>query len=235
MSEITNIELEFPADDREKRHLARAFEMLESEKMDARLGKHGIRREAATALTFERGGRFRVWQMATAAALVLALAAVLFIGRGGGGDPLQLADAQLVSVASDYNPTVRSTPAASHLDLAKANFSRSNWQAADGELDAAIAETAAGETATLEQIYFYKGLIQLELDNFSAAADWFSKTLATGAGNFERDARWLRGLAFLKTGDVAAARADFEKTAAVSGWKKSAAAQEILKVLEKEN
>lgn len=231
MSEFSNIELEFPADEHEKRHLARAFEMLESEKMDAQLHQFGIRRsaiaEADGAMSAVRGGRFKTWQMAAAAVLVFALAAVLFIGRGG-GDAMQLADAQLVSVVSDYNPTVRSTDAAGHLHLAKSAFSRADWQTAEREFDAALAETSAEKTATLEQIYFYKGLIQLELDDFSAAAEWFSKSLATGAANFDRDARWLRGLAFLKLGKTDEARADLEKIAAETSWKKSADARKIL-------
>ncbi|MFN4254159.1 MAG: hypothetical protein ACK4Q5_04050 [Saprospiraceae bacterium] len=222
---------EFPADGHEARHLARAFEMLESDKMDALLRQHGIRREAMP-LAAQRGGRFPAWAWAVAASLVLVLAAVLFLGRSPATDPQQFADAQLTTIAADYNPVLRSTGKAAPIETAKQAFSRADWSAAAVAFDLALAETQPSETARLEEIYFYKGLIELELGNFPAAAEQFSRSLATGAGNLEKDARWLRGLALVKSGQVQAAAADLEKTAAEKGWVKAAEARQLLDLMK---
>lgn len=222
---------EFPADGHEARHLARAFEMLESEKMDALLRQHGIRREAMP-MTGQRGGRFPAWAWAVAASLVLVLAAVLFFGRGAATDPQQFADAQLTTIAADYNPTLRSGGENTALQTAKDAFARADWPAADRAFDRVLAETPAAESAVLEQVYFYKGLIQLELGNFPAAAEQLSRSLATGAGNLEKDARWMRGLALVKAGEARAAVADLEKTAAENGWVKAAEARRLLDLLQ---
>lgn len=221
---------EFPADGHEARHLTRAFEMLESQKMDALLRQHGIRREAMP-LAAQRGGRFPTWAWAVAASLVLVLAAVLFLGRGPATNPQQFADAQLTTIAADYNPTLRSGGKNTALQTAKDAFARADWSAAAVAFDLALAETQPSEAARLEEIYFYKGLIQLELGNFSAAAEQFSRSLATGAGNLEKDAHWLRGLALVKSGQAQAAVADLEKTAAEKGWVKAPEARRLLDLL----
>lgn len=223
---------EFPSDAHEARHLARAFEMLESQKMDVLLGQHGIRR-AAMPLAAQPGGRLRALAWAAAASLALLLAAVLFIGRGPALGPQQFADAQLLSVAADYNPSLRSASKTTPLETAKQAFSRADWRAADDAFDRALSEAQPSEAARLEEIYFYKGLVQLELGSFSAASEQFTKSLATGAGNFEKDARWLRGLALVKSGDLQAARPDLEKTTAEKGWVKAAEAQRLLDLMKR--
>ncbi len=218
---------EFPANDHETRHLRLALEQIEAERLETQLKKHGIlRRQPFFAVAY------RKWALLAAAAVCFLVLAVVFLVPSQ-PDFQQLASVQLTEAISDYNPTTRSAPETGAVFLGKQAFARHEFAVANREFDQALLEIAGTENPQLEQIYFYKGLSLMQLDDLSGAADSFKKCAATGGGIYQKDATWLLALVFLKMGDPKSAVPELKKTAAVRHWTKAAVAQKMLEQLGK--
>jgi outer membrane protein assembly factor BamD (BamD/ComL family) len=78
-------------------------------------------------------------------------------------------------------------------------------------------------------IYFYKGIVEMQQQNYNDAIVNFTEVVNYRTGSLQRDATWLRGLAYIKNNNFEAAREDLNRIAQIKGWIKAKEARKILK------
>lgn len=226
-TESTDFLAEFPSNSRESGHLSKAFRELENEKLDRMLAAHHIDRHAPKLAVVS----YKKWIWAAAASIVLLISVAIFMNQPS-ISPLDFANAQTGIAANDYNPALRSMRDTGILQSALRAFSSKDWELADRQFSTALVVTPPGQTGTLEYIYFYKGLTMMQLGQHAQAAGIFEKAIQFGAGNYEKDARWLRALALIQSGNQQAAILELEKIVADTTWNKAKDARKLLKLLQ---
>lgn len=221
------METPFPESINEERHLIKAFELLETERVKALLEQNGIHRHAKVIRHDFLNTSARWWM--AAAAVLLVTASIFIFNNISQPNPQQLADNSLSSVVDDYNFSYRSTSSDQNLVEFQKAFNNSQWTIAEKHLDSALAKTVVTDTNALMNIYFYKGIVDLQQNNFNAAVINFTPVANYNNGAFQNDAVWLRAMAHLKNNNLEAAKADLIFTSQNKGWKKAELADKILK------
>jgi tetratricopeptide (TPR) repeat protein len=216
----------------DEKHLFKAFELLEREKAEAMLRKHGIQREAKVIRHDFRSGSFKWWM--AAAVLVLALSSVFIYQNLNRHGAVQLAENALSTVGKDYDFTVRSSQLPPEMLEIQIAFSEGNWTRAEDMLEKALIKTATPDTPATTTIHFYLGVVNLQQKQFDEAVHHFDPVVEYENSTLNRDAIWLRALAHLKNNNTALALTDLKSTAQQTGWVKAKEAREILNALEKE-
>ena len=217
----------FPDDKREEQHLYKAFELIETEKVIDLLRKNGIHREGKVIQHDFRKQHVKWWM--AAAILLIAVSSYFIYINLSLPDTQRLADNSLSTVVSDYNFTVRNTDLSQQLVEIQKAINNGQWEAAELKLDAAFATTAASDTIAIMNIYFYKGIVEMQQQTYNDAILNFTEVVNYEAGSLQRDAIWLRGLAYIKNNNLEAAREDLNRIAQIKGWIKAEEARKILK------
>ncbi|MBK7886812.1 MAG: hypothetical protein IPJ86_05745 [Bacteroidetes bacterium] len=217
----------FPDDKREEQHLYKAFELIETERVIDLLRKNGIHREGKVIQHDFRKQHVKWWM--AAAILLIAVSSYFIYINIGLPDTQRLADNSLSTVVSDYNFTVRNTDLSQQLVEIQKAINNGQWDAAELQLDDAFATTAVNDTMALMNIYFYKGIVEMQQQNYNDAIVNFTEVVNYPTGSLQRDATWLRGLAYIKNNNFEAAREDLNRIAQIKGWIKAKEARKILK------
>ncbi len=217
----------FPDDKREEQHLYKAFELIETERVIDLLRKNGIHREGKVIQHDFRKQHVKWWM--AAAILLIAVSSYFIYINIGLPDTQRLADNSLSTVVSDYNFTVRNTDLSQQLVEIQKAINNGQWDAAELQLDDALATIAVTDTIALMNIYFYKGIVEMQQQNYNDAIVNFTEVVNYRTGSLQRDATWLRGLAYIKNNNFEAAREDLNRIAQIKGWIKAKEARKILK------
>lgn len=223
------MENQFPDDKREERHLYKALELLETEKVEAMLQKNGIHRHTKV-IKHDFKMQTTKWWMA-AAVLLMATASFFIYVNILQPNPQQLADNSLSTVVDDYNFSYRSSSTDQNLAEFQKAFNNSQWAVAENNLDAALTATAVTDTNALMNIYFYKGVVELKQNNFNDVIINFTPVANFTNGALQKDAVWLRALAHIKNKNFDAAKVDLISTSQFKSWKKAEEAAKILKAI----
>lgn len=223
------METQFPANNQEERHLNKAFELLEADRVKTMLAQHGIHRETKV-IRHDFRKQTAKWWVAAATVFLVSVSLFLYLNNNE-LNPQQLADNSLSTVVTDYNFSYRSSEESQPLFEVQKAINNKQWSLAANHLETAIAQTPATDTSTLMNIYFYQGIVNLQQNNFEAAILNFTTVANFDNGSLQKDAFWLRGLAYLKNKDFERAQQDLKITAQQKGWKKAAEAEKILEAM----
>ncbi|MBK8848020.1 MAG: hypothetical protein IPO27_16400 [Bacteroidetes bacterium] len=227
------METQFPDGKREERHLYKAFELIETEKVEAMLRQNGIHRETKV-IKHDFRNQSAKWWMAAAVILIAAASFFIYVNITL-PDPQQLADNSLSTLVADYNSSYRSSGSSQQLSDIQNSINNAQWEVATRQLDAALLKTSNTDSNAIMNIYFYKGIIHLEQHEYKSAILIFTPVANFNNGAFQKDAVWLRALAHTKNNDFAAAKIDLKSTAQYTGWKKADEAVKILHALGDDN
>lgn len=220
----------FPDDKSEEQYIYKAFELIETEKVEAMLRKNGIHRNAKV-IQHDFKAKYAKWWMAAAILLVTVSSYFIYINVKL-PDPQRMADNSLSTLVTDYNFTVRNTDLPQQLVEVQMAINNEQWESAELQLASILATTPSTDTLARVNIYFYTGIVEMQQGNYNDAILNFTSVANIQYNALLNDAIWLRGLAYVKIKNYDAAKLDLEKIAQIKGWQKANEAAKILKAME---
>ena len=220
----------FPDDKSEEHYIYKAFELIETEKVEAMLRKNGIHREAKI-IQHDFKSQSAKWWMAAAILLVTVSSYFIYINVKL-PDPQRMADNSLSTIVADYNFTVRNSDLPQQLVEVQMAINNEQWESAELQLTSILANTPSSDTIARVNIYFYTGIVEMQQANYNDAILNFTSVANIQFHALLNDAIWLRGLAYIKIKNYESAKSDLEKIAKIRGWQKAQEAAKILEAIE---
>jgi tetratricopeptide (TPR) repeat protein len=220
----------FPDDKREEQYIYKAFELIETEKVEAMLRKNGIHRNAKV-IQHDFKNQSAKWWMAAAILLVAVSSYFIYINVKL-PDPQRMADNSLSTIVADYNFTVRNTDLPQQLVEVQMAINNQQWESAELQLASILATTPSTDTIARVNIYFYTAIVEMQQAKYNDAILNFTSVANIQYNALLNDAIWLRGLAYIKNNNYEAARLDLEKIAKIKGWQKAKEATKILEAIK---